>query len=180
VLKNLLNIKDSGLLALAERDITDITANLIEFSSPPYDLNYLCNIHGQLFGDIFDWAGKLRDVDISKATTRFCNVNRILPEANKIFSSLAQKNYFEGLSRVELVKWAAEYYAEINMLHPFREGNGRAQRILFEHIIVNAGFEIDWTDVQSEEWLAANIESVVCDYRKLESVFDRCIGEEII
>lgn len=179
VLKNRLNIKNFDLLVLAEKDITDISANLIEFSLPPYDLNYLCSIHRQLFSDIYDWAGELRDIDISKMDTRFCTVNRILPESDKIFSSLAKQNYLEGLERPALVKWAAEYYGEINMLHPFRDGNGRAQRILIEHIVVNAGFEIDWTDIQTDEWLAANIDSVVCDYRKLAKVFDHCIGKEI-
>lgn len=179
VLKNLLNIKESELLASAERDITDINANLIEFSLPPYDLNYFCDIHRQLFADIYDWAGELRDVDISKMTTRFCNVNRIEAESQKIFLSLAKQNYFEYLDRPNLVIKAAEFYGDINILHPFREGNGRAQRILFEHIIANVGYEVDWTDIQSDDWLAANIDSVICDYRKLEKIFDRCIGKEI-
>lgn len=179
-LKNLLNIKDSDLLVLAERDITDINANFIEFCSPPYDLSYLCNIHRQLFSDVYEWAGELRTIDISKMNTRFCNVNRIVPESAKLFSSLEKQGYFEGLNRPDLVKLVAEYYGEINMLHPFREGNGRAQRILFEHIIVNAGFGVDWRNVQADEWLDANIASaLLCDYRKLEVVFERCICEEI-
>jgi cell filamentation protein len=178
VLKNRLNIRDSDLLASAERDITNISANLIEFSPPPYDLNYLCSIHRHLFADIYDWAGQLRSIDISKMRTRFCTASRIIPESAKNFSILAKYNYFEGLNKSDLVKLAAESYGEINMLHPFREGNGRAQRILYEHMIVNAGFEIDWTDIQADEWLAANIDSALsCDYQRLEIIFDRCIHE---
>lgn len=178
VLKNRLNIRDSDLLAMAERDITNINANLIEFSPPPYDLDYLCSIHKHLFSDIYDWAGQLRSIDISKMSTRFCTASRIIPESTKIFSFLAQNNYFEGLGRADLIKLAAESYGEINMLHPFREGNGRAQRILYEHIIANTGYEIDWTDIQADEWLYANIDSaLLCDYRKLEIIFDRCIHE---
>ena len=64
-LKNRLNIKDTDLLMLAERDITDISANLIDFCSPPYDLNYLCNITGSFFSDIYEWAGEMRTIDIA-------------------------------------------------------------------------------------------------------------------
>ena len=62
------------------------------------------------------------------------------------------------------------------MIHPFRDGNGRAQRILFEHIIANANFEIYWEPVGQEEWSAANIYSVVRDYKQLETIFARSIG----
>lgn len=70
----------------------------------------------------------------------------------------------------------AEYYGDINMLHPFREGNGRAQRLMFEHLIINAGYQISWWEVEPEEWRLGNIYAVACDYRRLESIFDRCIG----
>lgn len=65
------------------------------------------------------------------------------------------------------------------MLHPFREGNGRTQRILFEHIITNASFEVHWTFVTRDEWIEANIAAVNCDYRPLEAIFEKCIGDEI-
>lgn len=71
-------------------------------------------------------------------------------------------------------------YSDINMLHPFREGNGRAQRVFFEHIIVNAGFEISWEPVSQDQWLRANIAAVACDYGPMEAVFERCIGSEIV
>lgn len=65
------------------------------------------------------------------------------------------------------------------MIHPFREGNGRAQRILFDHIIVNAGYEISWWAVQEGEWIQANIDAVVCDCRAMTEIFERCIGQPI-
>lgn len=54
--------------------------------------------------------------------------------------------------------------------------NGRAQRLLFEQIIINAGFEIDWWPVSPDEWVHANIAAVTCDYRPLADVFEKCIG----
>lgn len=176
---NLLDITDSGLLETAERDITALAASQIEFSPPPYNLDYLCSIHKTLFEDIYAWAGQIRPIDISKGHTRFCVSHRILPEAKNIFNSLAHEGNLECYSRVDLVKKAAELYGEINILHPFREGNGRAQRILFEHIIVNAGFEITWESITAKEWIDANITSVHCNYSLLEALFERSIGKAI-
>ena len=155
-------------------------ASEIEFELPPYDLTCLKRLHRHLFRDLYDWAGEIRTVDISKGDTRFCNVSRIEPEANRIFDALADRNWLEGLERDALVTSVAEYYGDLNMVHPFREGNGRAQRLLFEQIIVNAGFEIDWWHVESDEWLQANIDAVVCDYERLSEVFEKCIGSQII
>lgn len=83
VLRNLLNIEDSEELAEAEKEITLLAVQNIEFDSPPYDLEYLQNIHRQVFEDIYEWAGELRTIDMSKGGTRFCTCNRIVPEANK-------------------------------------------------------------------------------------------------
>ena len=176
---NLLGIQDEKRLEEAEREISLFNAKEIEFKAPPYTLDYLCNIHNQLFSDIYAWAGEIRDIDISKGGTRFCNVSRILPEAKKLFSSLAKLNYLEDLSKADLVTHTAEFYGDINMLHPFRDGNGRAQRILFEHIIINAGYEISWGDVTIDEWIPANIASVNCNYSLLETLFRKCIGQPI-
>ena len=164
---------------MAERDLSEIAASQIEFELPPYDLAYLRLIHRALFRDVFDWAGEIRTVDISKGGTHFCNLLRIESEVGKIFTALAQANWLEGLNRAQLIQAVAEFFGDLNMIHPFREGNGRAQRILFEHLIVNAGFEVDWWKIDPQEWLSANIAAVVCDYSRLEAVFERCIGQSI-
>ena len=65
------------------------------------------------------------------------------------------------------------------MIHPFREGNGRAQRLLFEQIIVNAGYDIDWWQVDQVEWVQANIAAALGDPGSLIVVFDRCVGDLI-
>ncbi|MDT4853357.1 putative adenosine monophosphate-protein transferase fic [compost metagenome] len=179
VLRNRLGLTSDEALNEAERTFSAIAASEIEFIPPPYDLASLKRIHRQLFQDIYDWAGELRTVDISKGCTHFCNVTRIEPEAEKIFSRLANANWFEGLSRHDLVAAAAELFGDLNMTHPFRDGNGRAQRILFEFIIVNAGYELSWWEIEEGEWIQANINAVVCDYNALIRIFDRCIGQPI-
>ncbi|WP_313484942.1 putative adenosine monophosphate-protein transferase Fic [Stutzerimonas kunmingensis] len=179
VLNNRLGLTTDEELNEAERVLSTIAANEINFELPPYDLPYLCRIHRQLFGEIYAWAGEFRTVDISKGTTHFCNVLRIEPEANKLFRTLAKANWFEGLNRLELVTAVAELFGDLNMIHPFREGNGRAQRVLFEHIVINAGYQISWWAVEEEEWVQANVEAVTCDYRSMTEIFERCIGEPI-
>ncbi|MDO3383297.1 putative adenosine monophosphate-protein transferase Fic [Gilvimarinus algae] len=175
-LRNLLNIKDPSKLEEAERDISFHSAQEVEFSPPPYDLDYLCYLHKRLFQDIYAWAGDIRTIDISKGHTRFCTASRLRPEASKLFTTLAEQHFFEGMSRAHLVFSIAELYGEVNMLHPFREGNGRAQRLLFEHLIVNAGYEVSWAPARRQTWLEANVAAVQCDYRPLTAIFDRCIG----
>lgn len=179
ILVNHLNIQDGVRLEQAERDITALTAVEINFSPPPYDLLYLQKIHQILFQDIYPWAGSIRVIDISKGDTRFCSYNRIAPEAHKIFSGLSDQNYLFHLNREELIVALAEIYGDLNMIHPFREGNGRALRILFEHLIAHCGWKLSWAGINKEEWIDANILSVYCDYSGLESIFSQCIQGRI-
>lgn len=176
---NCLDIHDPELLEEAEREISAISAAEIDFAPPPYDLGYLQWIHETLFQDIYPWAGELRQIDISKGNTRFCNCSRIEPEADKLFDELANKNYFTDLNYDDLIGALAEFYGDLNVVHPFREGNGRAQRILFEHIVVNCGWEISWDSISEEEWIQASIDSYLCDYTGMENIFQRCVGAEI-
>jgi cell filamentation protein len=179
VLTNNLNITNQETLDEAERDISEACAVEIDFASPPYNIKYLCKIHKSLFSDIYSWAGVIRTIDISKGSTHFCHVPYIEKETNKLFTSLAKKNYFENLDKDKLIVAVAELYGDLNMTHPFREGNGRAQRILFEHIITNAGYEIYWNGIKQEEWITANIEAVSCNYKLLTNIFYRCIGNRL-
>lgn len=121
----------------------------------------------------------MRTLDIAKDSTHFCTVHRLIPEADKLFARLRAKDWFEGQSREALIALSAELYGDLNMVHPFRDGNGRAQRLLFEHLIINVGYQIDWSPVTRDEWIEANIAAVHCDYAGLERIFARCIGTAI-
>ncbi|WP_434362669.1 putative adenosine monophosphate-protein transferase Fic [Parasalinivibrio latis] len=178
-LKNRLGLTDPDELERAEHELTTLESQCIPFREPPYDLQYLNQIHFRLFREIYHWAGQLRTVDISKGDTHFCNVNRIEPEAVKLFNRLANEGYYVGLPREALVECVAEFYADLNMIHPYREGNGRAQRILFEHLIVNAGFSLSWQGITRDTWIAANIEGVYCNYQPLVNIFEHCIGQPL-
>jgi cell filamentation protein len=179
VLRNKLNIRDESTLGEAEQQLSAIAASNVEFSPPPYSLAYLQDIHHALFADLFDWAGELRTVGMAKQDTRFCQPEYMEKEANKIFARMAAANWFEEMSRDELIVAVADAYSDINVIHPFREGNGRAQRILFEHLIMNAGFEISWWGIEKDEWISANIAAYNCMLAPMETVFKKCIGQPI-
>ena len=179
VLRNRLGITDSTRLSEAERDLSTLAANEIDFQPPPYDIAYWQPMHHHLFKDLYDWAGQLRTVDIAKGSTRFCTTSRIEAEAEKLFAQAAHQNWFTHLPRFAFIEAIAELFGELNMIHPFREGNGRAQRILFDHVVVNAGYTVEWSTVLPDEWKAANISAVHCDYAPLGVIFARCLAGRI-
>ncbi len=175
-LKNKLNIEDIETLERAERDITAKTIESVTYQPPPYNLAYMQKLHKTLFSELYDWAGKLRTVDISKNSTRFCTWTRIEPEANKLFEKLKTENLSQNLSKEEFCKKLAEYYCEINMIHPFREGNGRVQRLLFEQISLSAGYELNWANVSQNEWIQANIDGVFVNYEPMTKIFKKILS----
>ncbi|WP_130931361.1 putative adenosine monophosphate-protein transferase Fic [Pseudomonas sp. Sample_24] len=179
VLRNLLNIHDEEQLHKAERELSEIAVSKFRLLPPPYDLSLLQHIHKSLFSDVYEWAGLLRTVNIQKGDTLFCAADRIAPEAEKIFRVMENAAWFEGASKAELIVKVAETYGDLNVIHPFREGNGRAQRILFEQIIINAGFAVDWWLIKDSAWIPANIDAVTCDYSGLQTIFERCIGDQL-
>ena len=124
-------------------------------------------------------AGELRGIDIAKGGTRFCNILRMEPETGKLFERLRKAQGYEGFVRVGRVGLVAQLFVDLNVIQPFHEGNGRAQRVLFEHIIINASHLISWWAAEPGEWVQANMDAVLCDDLALESSFERCIGKGI-
>lgn len=179
VLQNRLGLHDPELLAAAEAELAAIAVEHVEIEGPPFDFPYLCRLHRQLFGEVYEWAGEIRGVDISKGGTRFCTVSRIVPEAIRLLDELAGAQCFLGLDRQSLVRRSAELYGELNMVHPFRDGNGRTLRLFLEHVIVACGHGVAWGPMDREEWITACIAAADCDYEPLIALLDRCIGNAI-
>lgn len=157
VLINKLGISKESDLEAAEIELTQARIEQFEPNFDDISFSALRKIHHFLFQDIYQWAGQLRTVDISKGRTRFANVSRIEPEANKLFQCLKLENYLLDLPRQQFVLRLAHFYCELNIIHPFRDGNGRAQRLMFEIICINAGYEINWGSIDPADWIAANI-----------------------
>jgi len=176
VLINLLNLRNAQDLDEAERYLNEVAATRLEFIEPPYSAATLKQIHRTLFAKIYGWAGEIRTVAISKRSTRFCNPEFIEAQIGQEFARIAKAGWFEGYSRDVLVSSIAESYGTLNVAHPFREGNGRTQRILFEWLIFNTGYTIDWSLAEAQEWTNACIYSYHGDDAPLTHIFDQCIG----
>ena len=124
-----------------------------------FDLAHLQAIHRHLFGDLYDWAGLLRTIDISKGEARFAHHAHIESAAASIFRRLAQENHLAGLGEGAFSDRAAYYLGELNALHPFREGNGRAQREFISHLAQANGYYVAWENIAQAEMMEASIES---------------------
>ena len=159
VLKNKLDIRDEATLAIAEADY--VAARSYELAQHPingaFDLSHLKAIHRHLFGDIYDWAGELRDVDIAKGESYFAHYRYIEAAAAPLFEQLAKENYLAGLDEEAFSERAAYFLGELNALHPFRDGNGRAQREFIGLLARKNGYFITWTNITQETMAQASI-----------------------
>ena len=113
----------------------------------------LSTIHAYLFSDIYDFAGKIRDVNIAKGNFRFAPV-MYLKESLKYIDLMSQNNFDSIIQK----------YVEMNVAHPFREGNGRATRIWLDLILKQEIKKvIDWNLVDKQDYLSAMERSVIKD-----------------
>lgn len=150
VLRNRLGITDPDELRVAETDIS--TAALFALEMSPhrgeghFDFGHLRALHVQIFGEVYSWAGKPRTVEIAKSA-RFCPVRNLEEFAASVFRELAAENYLVGLDRPDLVARVAALYGQLNALHPFREGNGRAQRAFLTQLGRLGGWRVRWSDL---------------------------------
>ena len=173
VLLNKLGLTTAAELAAAEREITHAALILLRESPvrASYDLPHLCEIHRRIFGDIYDWAGQIRTVTISKGTL-FCLPQYIEAAAAEIFGHLRKENFLQDLTREEFLDRLAYYLGEVNAVHPFREGNGRAQRALFEQLAANAGCTLNWQYLDADRNIAASVAIMQGDSAPMRTTLD--------
>ncbi|MFD7308289.1 Fic/DOC family protein [Promicromonospora sp. NPDC059942] len=156
VLRNLLGISSQDALNDAEADLTWARATQIHTRgiNATSDLAELCAIHRHLFQDVYDWSGRIRTVDIRKNVAGaefFVPVGMIERSAGHAAEALREDGFLCGMPRERLVERLAFHYDQFNYLHPFREGNGRTQRLFWSRVVSAAGYDLDWRAVQGEE-----------------------------
>ena len=147
VLKNKLDIKDLDTLHEAERDYSAVRqAELVgQGVTGDFSFKHLCSIHKHLFSDVYSWAGKTRTVDISKGTV-FCLVQFIESQFDDLYCKLKKENFLADITdKEEMSERLAYYLGEINMIHPFREGNTRTTALFIEKYLVSLGYDVDNT-----------------------------------
>ena len=172
VLRNMLGITDYDELVSAEGRLTLIA--MVRLDADPvkgcFDTDHLRSIHRCIFKDIYDWAGEFRTVEISKGVP-FCYCANIQSQLDSIFSQLHKENLLKDITdRGQYVSRLAYYFGELNAVHPFREGNGRTQRKFIQQLVVESGHLISFVRLDPRRMIDAASDSMVCDYRKMESL----------
>ena len=173
VITNKLGITDSPTLAREEERISKKAAarlfeqNLLN-NMPSGTWTTLQDIHKVLFQDIYDFAGELRTVNISKGNFRFVPI-MYLSEAVKTIERMPQDTFDE----------IVEKYVEMNVAHPFREGNGRSMRLWLDHMLcVELQKTIDWSQIDKETYLSAMERSPVNDL-EIKAVLAEALTDDI-
>ena len=172
---NKFSITDTNELNIIEREYSTMRDFHINDQPPKgtFDIKHLQGIHHFLFQDIYKWAGKFRTVDISKGNTLFCRYSFIEPYLKDLFLKLEKQNYLINRKPDSFTESLAFYFGELNGVHPFREGNGRSQRIFFKLLSRMAGYELDFQKVTAEQMLEASIHSMMTDNSKFEEMLER-------
>ena len=157
ILINKLNIRDKKELFEAEKELTLI--RLKELQREPvqgdFDFNHLKAIHKYIFQDLYDWAGKERTVEIGKGNL-FCTVACIQDYAQSVFHKYHSQCYGAKDNHDDFVQVFASNYGDLNALHPFREGNGRAQREFARLVCLDCGYDFDLSCATHKEMLEAS------------------------
>lgn len=161
VLRNKADIRNADALDAFEADATAV--RMLELVEHPiaglFDLEHLCAIHRCVFQDVYDWAGSIRTVDISRGASRFANFGLIESYLAPQLQGIARENFLRMLSPDAFIARLAYYMGEINATHPFREGNGRVQRLFCTQLAEQAGYFIDFATVDQAQMYAVMVAS---------------------
>ncbi|EJT04934.1 Fic family protein [Rhizobium sp. CCGE 510] len=167
VLRNRADIADQDQLDEFEQLMFDSRADeaLPEGS---LDFTHYRALHRHFFQDVYDWAGETRTIRTGKGDNWFCYPEYIESEANKLFSELAaRKNLASAKDKDSFAREAARFLAELNAIHPFREGNGRIQLVFLTMLTRNAGYGLDEDKLRPKPFLDAMIASFSGDITAL-------------
>ena len=177
VLINKLDIKNTKDLQYYEAKITAAKSLSLRQQgiTGDFDKKHYQEIHKYLFEDIYPFAGKFREENISKGEFRFAQWEYIDQELERLLEQLKNENFLAGLDKENLAKRLAYYLSELNVLHPFREGNGRTNREFIRQLALKNGYVLDLKKVPPKKILEASIESIV-DTTKLEELLRDLLG----
>jgi cell filamentation protein len=178
VLRNKFNIRDNEKLSEIEKEIS-YKKRKSKPKKGNFGYKHLQSLHKHLFAEIYPWAGETRKIEIAKSNTMFAVSHRIEPEINKLFNRLNQEDLHE-CTQNELAYKLSEYFNEINAVHPFREGNGRTNRLFCSELAKKYGCKIDWKSMTKEEYINASIKGTLeADYRPMEKLIVQNISKII-
>ena len=158
ILKNKQQLQNAGELQRFENNMV-----ALRFAEPlpsgKFDPAHYRAIHHHLFQDVYDWAGQYRTIRIAKGSSMFCFPEHIAGQMDLLFVSLGQAPFVGGATAEEFTTAAASFLAELNAIHPFREGNGRTQLSFLFLLGERVGHPLDMTRIRPREMLAAMVAS---------------------
>lgn len=177
VLINLEDIRDPEELLERETKLQlaayEAIFNSFDESLTP-DLPFFYYLHHLMFSPLFVWAGRPRSVGIAKGGTPFCPPQNIASLMNDLFAELEREHWLAELEPLSFIERAAYYICEINAVHPFREGNGRAIRFYIDVLSAKARGDIfDWTLTSEDEYFRACVAGFQHDYRMMITILKR-------
>lgn len=191
VLINKLNIKNKQLLSDVERGYTTYKLSKLHLQNPTnvFNAKFYLWLHEYLFEDIYEFAGKIRTVNISKNSIPFCRPEYVYKFLNFIILEM-NTNVSKIKTKDDLLTFLAHYYGELDMVHPFREGNGRVQREFFRQYmsliskktnLSNYKLEYSkWTVEDKKELIqACIINAQYGDKTKLKNVLSKTLVKEV-
>lgn len=178
VLINLENITDADELLERETELQlaayeQIFSSFDESLIP--DLPFFYYLHYLMFSPLFVWAGRPRTVGISKGGTPFCPPQNIDWMMKTTFAELEHERWLNDLDLDSFIERAAYYICEINAIHPFREGNGRAIRFFIDVLSARTRGDIfDWSQSSADEYIQACVVGFQQDYSQMITILSRC------
>jgi len=180
VLENLLGIQNPEEMKAVEAEVVSLRLAELYAEQPEGEMNYeyLCQIHRRLFGDLYPMAGKTRSVDIAKGGSAFCYVQFIHEEQQRIFRQM-KRRFCADMTPEQFAEQLAWLAAELNALHPFREGNGRAIRAFLVIIAQRHGYLLDYALVSEERRLQADIDAFSGKMGGLQQVYREMIAAQV-
>lgn len=179
VLKNKLNIRDKAMLKQAEESFTSV--KLLALYNTPlegrFTKNHLFRIHKFIFEDLYSFAGQIRKEQISKGLTMFCPPELINRELTRVFDWFHSSRILEEDDTNIQIQNLSAIMAELNIIHPFREGNGRSIREFIRCIALRYGHHLNWGNTNRDTLMDAAIASVD-DKMAFCAVLTQCFEKE--
>lgn len=179
ILINRLDLKDNAILQKYEAKIT--AAKLLALRQKgiigEFDSKHIRDIHKYLFEDIYPFAGNYRTENIGKGVFRFAEWQYIESELDNLLKKLKEENYLANYSQEMLAEKLAYYISELNVLHPFREGNGRTIREFIRELALKNGYILNLKKVNPKDFFNASVKSIV-DTNDLEKLINICLEKQ--
>lgn len=179
VLKNKLNIRNKDELKAAEEEFTAVK-QLVLLQDPVkgyFTKTHLLRIHRFLFEDVYPFAGQIRREQISKGDTMFYPPDTIDRELNRVFAAIHENKLLKEKKASEQIQNLSWTMAELNIIHPFREGNGRSIRELIRCMALVYGIHLNWGNTDRDTLIDAAIASVD-DSMAFCNVLKQCIDKD--